>query len=378
MDEKVQKLTWVDALRGIAVIGVVLVHTGQFFGLESVPEKCAAIISDGSRGVSLFYILSAFTLFYTFSFHSMRETNPLKNFFTRRFFRIVPLFFFVLVGYFVVYGWGCRYQHGQTDADFLSLITTITFTNSFVPHAINNMVPGGWSIAIEMVFYCMVPFLFRVITTLNRWVIALGVALLLKGVGFYLLNPLVTASQLHYWQEYRYFYLPTHLPIFMMGILLYLVVIKQAHKTRMTAAYVAIGVVLFLVYNYFGNIPFLNKLDTEPASMNIALFFVPIIVAVRLYSEHFGGLTFLAWIGKLSYSIYLLHYAVLSGFAYFGFFDVAGQMNKYTAATIFCFRFAVVLATSIAVSMVTYHYIERPCIAFGGRIIAQRERGNRA
>jgi peptidoglycan/LPS O-acetylase OafA/YrhL len=53
---------FLDALRGIGILGVVLVHSGIQSGQQ---HALFAIAFTGQRGVQLFYMLSAFMLYLT-------------------------------------------------------------------------------------------------------------------------------------------------------------------------------------------------------------------------------------------------------------------------------------------------------------------------
>ena len=57
------RLDWLDALRGLAVLAVVLVHTGQSLHLE--PGVLQKISAAGQYGVQLFFIVSALTISIT-------------------------------------------------------------------------------------------------------------------------------------------------------------------------------------------------------------------------------------------------------------------------------------------------------------------------
>jgi hypothetical protein len=75
-----QRVDYLDALRGIAILGVILVHSvilshqGGLLGMVGL---------TGQRGVQLFYMVSAFTLFMSLD---SRHTEQFQwsNFFIRR------------------------------------------------------------------------------------------------------------------------------------------------------------------------------------------------------------------------------------------------------------------------------------------------------
>lgn len=48
------------------------------------------------------------------------------------------------------------------------LLSIITFTNGWNPQWINSIVPGGWSVAVEMTFYLVVPFIFKAIDNIKK------------------------------------------------------------------------------------------------------------------------------------------------------------------------------------------------------------------
>jgi peptidoglycan/LPS O-acetylase OafA/YrhL len=89
------------------------------------------------------------------------EKHPKFNFFIRRFFRIAPLYYIGILYYLWQDGFGSRYwlsdQELVTTANILS---NIFFVHGFNPYWMNSVVPGGWSIAVEMLFYCIAPLLF--------------------------------------------------------------------------------------------------------------------------------------------------------------------------------------------------------------------------
>jgi len=87
---EVPKYDYIDALRGLAVLGVVSVHTTQLVRPASAGLQTLA--TAGGSGVQLFYLASALTLFLSLATRKSTERNSTLKFFIRRYFRIAPCF----------------------------------------------------------------------------------------------------------------------------------------------------------------------------------------------------------------------------------------------------------------------------------------------
>jgi peptidoglycan/LPS O-acetylase OafA/YrhL len=91
MPQEVLKFDFIDALRGYAILGVLMVHSGGFVSASS--PFLTNFMALGKSGVQLFYIASALTLCMSWEFRKKHEAYPVRNFFIRRFFRIAPMFY---------------------------------------------------------------------------------------------------------------------------------------------------------------------------------------------------------------------------------------------------------------------------------------------
>src|SRR5690349_1671586 len=84
-----QRLGWLDELRGVAALGVMLAHGARVLNLAPSHE----VLGMGIRGVQLFYILSGYILYRIYG--DLSNFSQFKSFIGNRFFRIAPLFYFV-------------------------------------------------------------------------------------------------------------------------------------------------------------------------------------------------------------------------------------------------------------------------------------------
>lgn len=161
-----QRLGFVDALRGIAILLVIGAHAGVVTGLVGLAGGLANL---GGYGVQLFFVVSAFTIFLTLERARARETFSIRNFFIRRLFRIVPVYWMGILLYSALYHLQSR---GWTAAPFAwHFPLHILLINSLVPSAQSSVVPGGWSISCEVLFYITVPLWFFLIRSVRGAII---------------------------------------------------------------------------------------------------------------------------------------------------------------------------------------------------------------
>src|SRR5688572_12152133 len=93
----VPHLHFLDALRGLAAFFVIVYHMVLMPEPDlAVPRWGHLVAHNGGMGVTLFFVVSAFSLFYTMPLR-LREPRPWVSFFVHRFFRIAPLFYLWIV-----------------------------------------------------------------------------------------------------------------------------------------------------------------------------------------------------------------------------------------------------------------------------------------
>ena len=85
-----RRLLYIDALRGFAILGVIVVHVAGAFPAPS--HVLNVILANGGRGVQLFFVVSAFTLFHSLDSKTAGAAG-LFRFFVRRYFRVAPLYY---------------------------------------------------------------------------------------------------------------------------------------------------------------------------------------------------------------------------------------------------------------------------------------------
>lgn len=296
----VRKLAFVDRMRGIAILLVIAMHYLQVFA--------SPVIRDwgelGQIGVQVFFVASAFTLCLSAD-QRRSEAHPLRNFYIRRYFRIAPLYYLGIVFYawmFTVSGEGAPYTPGN-------VLANVFFVHGLVPAANNNVVPGGWTIGTEMLFYLVFPALFPALNEAwERWgrkalygAVAIGFAV---AIGWQVLFRVTYGVWLPN-NGYAYGAIVNQVPVFACGMAWFFAVTREGlgvNVRRDSAVAAAATIACWLILGwelrpFYGMIPAIAAIGTLGLGN-----------ALRADSRS-GG--WLAAIGKVSFSLYIIHFALV-------------------------------------------------------------------
>ena len=155
-----------DSLRGIAILGVITVHT--IFAANVINEKFGGknykfitdILNFGQYGVEVFFFLSGVLIS---SIYPREKFGESKSYWTRRILRILPLWImFVLIQLI-----RSKFLRGWAGNDLLNYKSPITFIPNYIFIFLlsiffllwisgslwNSTVSGGWSIQSEIYHY---------------------------------------------------------------------------------------------------------------------------------------------------------------------------------------------------------------------------------
>ncbi len=363
------RLDALDAMRGYAILGVVLTHAGQW--TPPAAAWAVQLCRNGALGVQLFFVASAFALFLSNERRRPLERRPLVNFFIRRFCRIAPMFYVGLVFFVLLAGFGPRLW-APRGLGAEHIILTALFLHGWLPETINAVVPGGWSIAAETSFYLLLPLLFKVATTRTRALALLAFTLVLGPLMNTWLAPRLTPDYppgfAYLTENFKFFWIFGALPVFACGILLYH--LQRATRTQpdRRAGWVCLGGAAALGVILFRQMPPL----LPPPFLAVAGYGLAFML-FGLGLHHLQPRLLLnpvaVFFGKISYSLYFVHFAVLQ---YFYQWWRPGLPVPGPLAT--PLAFALVLVTAGALAWVTWRCIELPGIALGRRLIARLEK----
>ena len=321
-----QRLSQVDALRGLAALAVVLFHfTTRFVELYQPDYTPIFAVPYGYFGVNLFFIVSGFVIFMT-----LERTEQPMDFVVSRFSRLFPSYWVAIILTFVVTHW--LGLPGKL-VGFETALTNFLMVHSIfgVPH-----VDGVyWTLEVEMLFYMGMFSLYR----LGRLHQILPVLLGLLALRLlYVVMAKLFGIDLP-WIAFRLLILQ-YIPWFTLGICTYQL---SAHKQTTGRTFTLIT----------GGAALLTLLVSEsPAVAGLALVF-----ALLVYAATLGRLTVLnarlfLWLGAISYPLYLLHENI----------GWSVQLQALAHGTPFMVAAALALVVSLTAATALTRWVEQPAM----------------
>jgi peptidoglycan/LPS O-acetylase OafA/YrhL len=363
---KEERLDYVDSLRGVAILLVIIVHTGQSISNIAFPLK--SLTRFGQMGVQLFFVLSALTMCMSLSRVNLSLTEIYK-FYIRRFFRIAPLYYVGIVFYFFYHGVNnyLETHHAAPDEQYTlgNIMANVFFVHGFIPDANNNIVPGGWSIGTEMTFYLIFPLLFLLFKKSSNLLIFTypPMGLLFSFVLISLISAEFNLPAIN--NDFLYYNLFNLLPVFLLGIF-YFFVLKNSNKFYLfpnkisllffTAVFFILSLVSFTFYFQITFTPFL-----------CGVTFILLIDVFKYYQILNNAI--LVKIGQLSFSMYIFHFV----FAW----PVSRILNKLLSTHLnpeitFLICLIVTITGTFMAAIFSEKMIEKPGIKIGKMIIQKK------
>lgn len=356
-----------DGFRGALAILIAIYHTIWLTHLDGL-----ALLTNGAVLVDLFFVFSGFLMFGLYR-GKLKSAGDAKTFIRRRLARIYPLHFFMLIAFT---GFSCLrlvahwvgisiHQEGEilpfmdgaaeTVASFLS---NLTLTQSMGLHDSLTYNPPAWTVSVEFWAYFVFLGMMMWAPPKKAWHFGLIAIMVASLYGW--LSTQKPNMDFHYdlgfWRCLAGFYT---------GVLTAWIFTKlkprlwatarEGRDARSTALEIF---TLIALYSFVAYCP--GKLQFFLAP--VAVLFVLTFAIGGGYVSKFMMTRFMLYLGKISYSIYMVHVLIS---IFFGMFAqrampaLAGpDWNvSMVGGTLLLIPY---LAIVLFVSHFTYHYVERP------------------
>ena len=329
MDRK-NRLQELDALRGLAAFGVLLFH----FTLNQNGKKLGWQFGYGVTGVDIFFMISGFVIFLT-----IHKIKKWQEFVVFRFARLYPTYWacMLLTTIFILI-------YNPDTFDPLQFLANLTMISTLL----NKEVLDGsyWTLLVELQFYL--------------WILILYIPKGIKytaQIGFFFTISIVL---FHYFEIYYHdFYwitlkrvpLLSHFPLFFSGILFYNLKFKTFSLNDVVLILVCLAASLYL-HDKGGRAMYAT---TALEHQSILVFYHIVFALFVLDKLHFIVKPSLLFLGKISYSLYLLHQYI--GVQLISTFTETLHLNIYFALIL-----TIIICIGLAYLVTTY--LELPAIRY--------------
>ncbi len=327
----------IEGLRAIAVLSVIFYHAGLGF-------------SGGFVGVDAFFVISGY-LILRIILNKLHEGRfSLKDFYTRRIRRILPLSFTVVLatvflGFFILED-GEFNTLAKSAVAAVSMVSNFFFayiakTDYFVTEAELQPLMHTWSLAIEEQFYLLIPFLLLCAHKLVPRKLLVVLIFIVVCSLYLCFTELQALAFFTPWSRAWEFSIA--------GCVAYLELSRRINLGKNISQALSLLGSFFLGFSIF----YLDHADPYPSVFT----FLPVFGTLMIITAHINYQGWLykvlatrpmQWLGKLSYSLYLWHWPILV------FRNHLMPEHRGWASTSVC------LGLTLAISVFTYYKIENP------------------
>jgi peptidoglycan/LPS O-acetylase OafA/YrhL len=351
------RLRYIDALRGIAALLVLWMHVANgYHALGPATFAHGRWLNDlfanvdvGRIGVVVFFLISGFVV--PFSIHT-ESAAPIRGFAIRRLFRIFPAYWLSvpLAAFAFFWAAGSSFSAGE-------VLVNLTLLQDIV--GVRPAEGVYWTLLVELVFYalCIALLLGRSLFSVRRIaIIAVSLALVhVFAMFMYWLGKPVTSVALSFW--------PLNLSVMFFGAL------YRLHASERDPVASLIGKALAIFYALALPIGATLAAHKVPAyTVAYALGFIVFVAGTRFVRVE-ARLT--DWLGRVSYSVYLLHPIVAELIYLWLLRQPAASLWRTQHLAVYL---AVVTALTLGAATLAYRFVEAPAIRLGHRLAARRER----
>ncbi len=299
----------INGLRAIAVLSVLVFHLFSFKSLSNIDWNLS--FAGGYVGVDIFFVISGFLMTAIIISGIKSESFSILNFWKRRAKRICPallvaIVIFYLISFLLLVNVKEFYEFNKEASAALGFVSNLRFARDegyFAVDSMSKMLLHTWSLSLEWQFYLIYPIL----------ILAAKKFLGFKAIKFTVIVLFFSSLCLSFvFSSEKYYYmLYTRAWELLAGALVYLFPLNKLISLNIKSKWGLefIGLILILSIFLRDNNEVWSTLLVLPTVIGTML-----ITAVRCEKSILSNAIF-QYIGKISYSLYIYHWLVLSIFA---------------------------------------------------------------
>lgn len=329
----------IDGLRAVSVLAIIIFHLG------------VTNFSGGFIGVDVFFVISGFLITRIIVSSLNAGRFSFRDFYTRRSTRILPALVATIalvlpVAMYLQQPAALVHTAKESVFALLSLSNFFYWTESsyWAPAAEKFALLHTWSLGVEEQFYLVYPLL---LVLAHRTAGMRGITVLLLGLA--ILGTAANEAVLRVDYSAAFYFTPLRFYEFALGGLAATLpgasVLQRSTRISGAATTVGLILILFACVKFNGLLPLPGSLILVPVSgAMLVLLAGPSPVARILLMN-----PLMAWTGKISFSLYLVHWPIVVGYRYY-------SGNSLTVTEQFALFVATLLAGTVLNTLVEQKY----------------------
>ncbi|HCM9231249.1 MULTISPECIES: acyltransferase family protein [Enterobacter] len=308
-------------VRGVAAFYVVTFHLVE----RNFGGRIDDFLTNGYLAVDFFFILSGFIMSMVHNEFSTKGSGNYSYFMFKRFIRIYPVYIFLYVASVIL----ASVEHGITESPLSFLINGLLLQSLFG----FNYIASSWSISTEMFAYLLFPAMLMTISK-TKYIIPIVIAAIASLIYLSVSNEILAFSVnasgglksiLRCLADYS------------LGVTAYVLFANGKCISKRVSYALCFTLAAFLVFR-----------QVDVYIIVLCALIIPSLVDETNVVSRVLSIKPIHYLGQISYSLYLVH-SLLVNQLEFLFSNI--ETGKTT----------VIFISSLLISMVTYHLIEKPC-----------------
>jgi peptidoglycan/LPS O-acetylase OafA/YrhL len=290
------------------------------------------------------------------------------------------MYWIALVFYLLFFGTNAT-SFAPNGIGLAQILTNLFFIHGWYPTTINSVVPGGWSIAVEMNFYLLFPMLFLLLRNTKRAVIAMAIgvpsSILISVAVYHWMGTGMSDISSDLAHSFTYYWLPRQFVVFLFGFALFHLLNEDGNKMMQRfrqpgdIRILLLGLALLVLAVILS--PWLPV-----AYLIFSMVFVVLILGLSIYPTKLIVNPLIRYTGTVSYSAYLVHFAVIQIVASMSNEFLQSATSSEGAVLRLALYYVVCWGLTLVVATATYKLIELPFQRLGKRLISRLQSRSRA
>lgn len=363
MNNNLNRFTKLDGLRGLLSLIVALNHSFMvvvipsfasvwqqnpliFHDLQSKIQQLFMFIGNGGAAVTLFFLLSGLVLGQSLARIKINFMG-IMGFLIKRIIRLYPVYIFIVLLTAIYMKLGFHYQTFPFSSSWFNwwMNFQMTFKEFLLNFFFIHSYVGGvtWTLRVILIVSFIFP-MFYLVNKKSTWWMDILISILLVYLSFTLLN-------IQGFRDLRYLYM------FYLGLM-----VPKFQKMFSSIPNLVVSLTLPFAVIILLGFRYLTDEYQGGVVESIVSFF---IIGLAAYGNKVSILNFLdgkvfKFFGKISYSLYLIHFSVLYILGRLMFQNLPNlpYQNQYLLVHICLFTLSTLIATGI--SLLVYKFIELP------------------